>query len=274
MSAVRDVDITTYDGLKLKGTFYSVGPKKPCIVMSHGFSGHRDHFLPDLAANEGLPRCEADPVKQTRDYLDVFNFAAVIPEVDPTKIVYWGFSLSGGNAICAAAINKSLAGIISQVLFVSGGSMARITGAPKSLLVSHRTPNSEIQIPIYPSSVEEVLDSTTKAILKDARAVKFAEEITRRGYSYDKTATLQSLTNTIMHEPMGVIHHISPTPLLMIVADINVCIYTHFQLEAFKKELYPKALKIVKGAGHFYLYYGKRFQEVVNMQLKFLKIMF
>ncbi|KAF5674614.1 cutinase transcription factor 1 alpha [Fusarium circinatum] len=293
MAAVRDVDILTYDGLKLKGTFYSVRTNKPCIVMSHGFSGHRDHFLPELAAkfneagygamvydnrcwgdSEGLPRCEADPVKQTRDYLDVFNFAAALPEVDPTKIVYWGSSLSGGNAICAAAMNKSLAGIISQVPFVSGGSMARITGAPKSLLVSRRTPNSEIQIPIYPNSVEEVQDGTTKAILKDAGAVEFAEEMTRRGYSYDKTATLQSLTNTIMHEPTGVIHHISPTPLLMIVADDDVCTYTHLQLEAFEKALQPKTLMIVKGTGHFDLYYGKRFQEVVGMQLEFLRSIF
>ncbi|CVK91848.1 related to hydrolases of the alpha/beta superfamily [Fusarium mangiferae] len=290
MTSIRDVDITTYDGLNLKGTFYSVGSNKPCIIMTHGFSGHRDHFLPELAAkfndagygalvydnrcwgdSEGLPRAEADPVKQSRDYLDAFNFAAALPDVDPTKVVYWGSSLSGGNAIVAASMNKSLAGIISQVPFVSGGSMARLTAAPKPILVAQRTPNSEIHIPIYPSSVEEVRDGTTKAILKDEGAVEFAAEMARRGYSYDKTATLQSLTNTIMHEPTGVIHHISPTPLLMVLADDDVCTYTHLQLEAFEKALHPKTLRIVKGSGHFDLYYGKRFQEVVAMQLEFLK---
>ncbi|RKK89338.1 hypothetical protein BFJ70_g13528 [Fusarium oxysporum] len=261
--------------------------------MTHGFSGHREQFLPELAAkfndagygalvydnrcwgeSEGLPRCEADPAKQSRDYLDAFNFAAALPDVDPTKVVYWGSSLSGGNAICAASMNKSLAGIISQVPFVSGGSMARITGAPESVLVSHRVPKSEIQIPIYPNFVEEVQDGTTKAILKDAGAVEFAEEMARRGYSYDKTATLQSMVNTIMHEPTGVIHHISPTPLLMIVADDDVCTYTHLQLEAFEKALHPKTLKVIKGIGHFDLYYGKRFQEVVDVQLEFLKSIF
>ncbi|KAF4952480.1 hypothetical protein FGADI_6714 [Fusarium gaditjirri] len=293
MAAIRDVDFTTYDGLKLKGTLYSVGPKKPCIIMTHGFSGHRDHFLPELAAkfneagygalvydnrcwgeSEGLPRAEADPVKQARDYLDAFNFATTLPEVDPTKIVYWGSSLSGGNAIVAASMNKSLAGIISQVPFISGGSMARITGAPKSILVAQRHPEADIKIPIYPSSIEEVQDGTSKAILKDAGAVEFAAEMGRRGYDYDKLATLQSLTNTIMYEPTGVIHHISPTPLLMVVADDDVCTYTHLQLEAFEKALHPKTLKVIKGAGHFDLYYGKRFQEVVDVQLEFLKSIF
>ncbi|EXK27065.1 hypothetical protein FOMG_16328 [Fusarium oxysporum f. sp. melonis 26406] len=152
--------------------------------------------------------------------------------------------------------------------------MARITGAPKSVLVSHRVPKSEIQIPIYTNSIEEVQDGTTKAILKDAGAVEFEEEMARRGYSYDKTAPLQSMVNTIMHEPTGVIHPISPTPLLMIVADDDVCTYTHLQLEAFEKALHPKTLKLIKGTGHFDLYYGKRFQEVVDVQLEFLKSIF
>jgi hypothetical protein len=36
MAKIQDVDIPTYDGLKLKGTFYSVGAKKPCIILSSG----------------------------------------------------------------------------------------------------------------------------------------------------------------------------------------------------------------------------------------------
>lgn len=99
-------------------------------------------------------------MKQSRDYLDAFNFAAALPDVDPTKIVYWGSSLSGGNAIVAASMNKSPVNIISQVPFVSGGSIARLTTAPKPILVAQRTPNSEIHTPIYPSSVEEVRDGT------------------------------------------------------------------------------------------------------------------
>ncbi|KAI1009517.1 hypothetical protein LB504_002986 [Fusarium proliferatum] len=266
MASIRDVNFTTYHGLNLEGTLYSVGPKKPCIMMTHRFSGHRDHFLPELAAkfndagygalvydnrcwgdSEGLPRAEDDPVKRSRDYLDAFNFAAALPDADPTKIVYWGSSLSGGNAIVAASMNKSLAGIISHVPFVSGGSMARLTlcrGGPRW---GHQ------------------------GYSERCWSVKFAAEIGRRGYSYDKTAALQSLTNTIMHESMGVIHHISPTPLLMVLADDDVCTYTHLQLEAFEKALHPNTLKIVKGNGHFDLYYGKRFQEVVDMQLEFLK---
>jgi FixJ family two-component response regulator len=38
MVSHKDVDIPTYDGLKLKGTLFSVGQKMPCIIMSSGVS--------------------------------------------------------------------------------------------------------------------------------------------------------------------------------------------------------------------------------------------
>jgi hypothetical protein len=38
MASHKHVDIPTYDGLKLKGTLFSVGQKKPCIIMSSGVS--------------------------------------------------------------------------------------------------------------------------------------------------------------------------------------------------------------------------------------------
>lgn len=38
MASMQDVDIPTYDGLKLKGTLYSVGAKKPLIILTSGVS--------------------------------------------------------------------------------------------------------------------------------------------------------------------------------------------------------------------------------------------
>lgn len=224
-----------------------------------------------LGDSEGLPRDEVDPVLQTRDYLDVFNYAAAHPDVDPSKIVYWGSSFSGGNAICAAAVNRSIAGLIVQVPFVSGEATSRLPGAQPDLLISNRHPGSEARVPVWPSSAEEVINGTCKAVLKDCGAIPFMAETTRRGMSYIKTVTLQSLTNTLLHEPMAYIHRVSPTPLLMIIGDRDVTIPTHLQLEAFEKALQPKTLKFLKGAGHFEPYYGETFEENVTYQLEFLK---
>jgi len=41
MASSREVDIPTYDGLKLKGTLFTAGEKKPCVIMSSGVSQNR-----------------------------------------------------------------------------------------------------------------------------------------------------------------------------------------------------------------------------------------
>ncbi|RFN48882.1 hypothetical protein FIE12Z_6937 [Fusarium flagelliforme] len=290
MANIQDVDIPTYDGIKLRGTLYSVGAKRPCIIMSSGFSGTRDHFLPEFAArfnaagyaalafdnrcwgdSEGLPRDEVDPTLQARDYLDVYNFAAAHPDVDSSKIVYWGSSMSGGNAICAAVMNKSIAALVVQVPFVSGEAISRLPGPPADLFISNRHAGSEARVPVWPKSAEEVLNGSFKGVLKDVGAIPFIEETTRRGMKHTETCTLQSLSNITLHEPMAYIHRISPTPMLMVVGDRDVTIPTHLQLEAYEKALQPKTLKIVKGAGHFEPYYGPSFEENIAAQVEFLK---
>ena len=70
--------------------------------------------------SEGEPRLEVDPYMQQQDYLDAFDYAASIPEVDGNRIAYWGTSFSGGNVIVAAAVDKRIKAAVVQCPFVSG----------------------------------------------------------------------------------------------------------------------------------------------------------
>lgn len=215
---------------------------------------------------------------QTRDYFDVFSFAITLPEIDPAKIVYWGSSMSGGNAICAAAINKNIAGVILQVPFVSGEAITRVPGMSSGSLLLDRTQSintgSPSQVPIFPSSMEELTSGVSHAVLKDPEALPFTEEMERRGLEWAKFSSLQSLTYTILHEPQAYIHRISPTPMLMIVAEKDIITQTHLQLAAFEKALQPKKLEILKGAGHFTPYFGEGFEQNIKVQIRFLNGVF
>lgn len=225
--------------------------------------------------SEGATRNEVDPWLQTRDFLDVFNFATTLPEVDGTKIVYWGSSMSGGNAICAAAVNKNLAGVILQVPFVSGESIASLPGVNPGLLVLERGQAGRSQeVPILPTSQEDITNGLSRVVLKDPSSLEFQEEMRRRGLEWVKNCTTQSLLYTMLHEPMAYIHRISPTPMLMIVADQDTTTQTHLQLQAFEKALQPKRLKILKGQSHFGPYFGAAFEENIKEQIDFLKRLF
>ena len=72
-----------------------------------------------LGASESTPQYHVKPYLQTRDMVDAFDHATALPEVDPGRDVFWGSSVSGGNAICATMIEKRVATFAAQVSYVS-----------------------------------------------------------------------------------------------------------------------------------------------------------
>lgn len=222
-----------------------------------------------------MPRNHVEPQLQTRDYIDAFDFASTLPEVDPTRIVFWGSSMSGGNAICAAALEKRVSAVIAQVPFVSG-ELASANFAPLLPMFlgergAVRQGAAAARVPIIPESMEEALSGASKAILKDPAAVIFDQEMARRGYTREKLVTLQSSVALVLHEPRAVIHRIAPIPILMVVADSDQTIPISGQLSMYQQAMEPKRLHIVKNASHFDLYHGSHFEENIRAQLDFLK---
>jgi len=129
-------------------------------LISTKLAGLKEQFLPSFAerfqaagysvllydhrnwgSSDGLPRSETDPIQQSRDFSDAFDFVASLEEVDNTKIVYWGTSMSGGAVLHAAALDKRIRAVISQVPFVSGESISALfaTMAPLSTLADSRS---------------------------------------------------------------------------------------------------------------------------------------
>ncbi|PYH86744.1 alpha/beta-hydrolase [Aspergillus uvarum CBS 121591] len=291
------VHFTAYDGLRLAGILYSAGEQRPCVIMTNGFSGLKEQFLPDFAArfnaagytvliydnrcwgeSEGTPRNEVDPLLQTRDYYDAFNYATTLPSVDATKIVYWGSSMSGGNALVATAVNKCVKAVICQVPFVSAEPMIPASTVLCRTLLQDRASiirgKMPLMGPILPASLEEVVLGTSKAILKDASAVVFVEEMNRRGLKIETFVTLQSLLHGVGNEPAAWVRRIAPRPMLMVVADQDVTCPVETQLAVFNQALHPKTLHILKDTSHFDPYFGPAFEENVQVQLNFLKDVF
>lgn len=72
------------------------------------------------------------------------------------------------------------------------------------------------------------------------------------------------------YDPSFHIHHISPTPLLMTVADSDILTPTDMALAAYARALEPKELHIIPG-GHFDGYSGPNFELNAGRQVQFLK---
>ncbi|HWU31613.1 MAG TPA: alpha/beta hydrolase, partial [Marmoricola sp.] len=111
----------------------------PIVVMAHGLGGTKDSGLLPFAeafaqagldafvfdyrcfgSSDGLPRQHVSLDGQVDDYRAAMTAAAVLPGVDPSRIVLWGVSLAGGHVLRAAADRQDVAAVISVVPMVDG----------------------------------------------------------------------------------------------------------------------------------------------------------
>lgn len=108
----------------------------PAVVMAHGLSGTRRDRLGPFAerfATAGYGAVVFDhrgfgdsgdepdlfePSRQQQDWRAAIAFARSLAEVDPERIVTFGSSMGGGNALAAAAADPGVAAAISQVPFL------------------------------------------------------------------------------------------------------------------------------------------------------------
>ena len=89
-------------------------------------------------------------------------------------------------------------------------------------------------------------------------------EVVYEAYSYFSVELLRA------NDPSHMIHRISPTPLLMTVAQNDTLTPIEIALESYSRAREPKALNIIPG-GHFDGYTGANFLPNITKQVEFLR---
>lgn len=109
---------------------------RPLVVMAHGLSGTRRDRLGAFAARFADHGCFAlvfdhrgfgdsagtpdlfQPARQLEDWARAIAFARRLRSADPDRVVTFGSSMGGGNALAAAARDPRVVAAISQVPFL------------------------------------------------------------------------------------------------------------------------------------------------------------
>ena len=121
-------------GMRCAGWLYrpaNTDGEVPCVVMAHGFALSRHDNLTlyaealvqagagvlvyehrYLGDSEGEPRQRVRISEQLDDRLAAIAFVRTLDGIDPDRIVVWGYSMSAGSAIEAAAADERVAGAI------------------------------------------------------------------------------------------------------------------------------------------------------------------
>ena len=277
--ARRDIEFDA-EGVTLRGWFYAAeGTSAPAaaVVMSHGFSAVKEMYLDSFAevfaaaglnvlvydnrcfgASEGEPRQEIDPWAQVRDYRHAITYASTLPEVDPERIGIWGSSYSGGHVLVVAATDRRVKAAVSQVPLVSGHDNFRalvradfITGF-REQFDADRLARFRGQAPAMVPVVDK--DPLAPSALPTPDSWEwFSQTGSLRAPAWRNEVTLRSVEMFTEYEPGTYLPYISPTPLLMLVAEGDHLVPSELAIAAFDRAHQPKELVILPG-GHFDAY--------------------
>jgi fermentation-respiration switch protein FrsA (DUF1100 family) len=267
-------------GLRCRGLKYlpanlKTGEKRPCIVLAHGFSAVKEMYFTDYAEafadagfvalvfdyryqgeSEGEPRGQIFPWEQIEDFRNAITFAQMQPETNPDRIGVFGSSYSGGHVICLGALDRRIKAVACQVPLIDGWAnfqaiVPRAAGAGMlKLLEADR-------IERYKSGAVNylpVVAADNNAVLNTSDSYQwFTETHQSRAPRWENRTTFESVEKFIEYSPAVYLTRVSPTPLLMMVAENDVLTPTDLAIAGFAQAREPKKLVVLPG-GHFDAY--------------------
>jgi uncharacterized protein len=276
----RDVSFHS-QGLKLAAWYYvprglKADEKRPAIVMAHGFSAPKEALLQNFAdrfaaagfvvlvfdyrylgASEGEPRNQIFPHEQIEDYRNAITWTQMQKEVKAEKIGVWGTSYSGAHVLHLGAFDRRVKAVVSQVMLVDGpANAARLNRADNLPLVAGFLAEDRAQR--YTTGKVNYLpvvapDGQPSALPTPESHDFFMKVVAPNASRWENRVTLESMERFLEYNPAANIHRISPTPLLMVVADDDRLTPTDLAIEAYQRAREPKRLVMFKG-GHFDAY--------------------
>lgn len=275
----RDIEISA-EGATLRGWLYlpdGTREAAPAVVMAHGFSAVKEMYLDQYAevfcaaglatlvfdnrnfgASSGEPRYEIDPWQQVRDYRHALTWLTQQPRIDRARIGVWGSSYSGGHALVLGAIDRRIKCVVSQVPLVSGSRnlkrlvRADMFGSLRQQFDADREARFKGAAPMMIPVVTE--NPLGPAALPTADSWTWFTETGRtRALSWHNQVTLRTVEMLGEYEPASYVEQISPTPLLMLIAEGDHLAVADEAFAAYNRALEPKKLLVLKG-GHFDAY--------------------
>ncbi|KAK5080866.1 hypothetical protein LTR05_008182 [Lithohypha guttulata] len=275
-SALKEMDLNTF------AEYFTSKLSLTCLVYDNRGFG-------DSNTKEGQPRQEIIPAQQTSDYSDAITYAQTRAEVDSKKIGIWGSSYSGGHVLWVGAVDKRVKAVLCQVPCVDGYSNFNrlirpdFTSGLNELFEQGPQETFDLN-----TDYEVRKDRHARAAGKPAGTLPVVDENPQapsalptpdsytfftawgKKSSWKNEVTVKSIEAFREYNPSAHIHHISPTPLLMTVAQNDVLTPTDLALEAYSRAREPKQLHLLPG-GHFDGYSGANFEKNANTQAEFLQ---
>ena len=274
------------EGDVLRGWLYTpddADKPVPTVVMAHGFSAVKEMYLDKYAEvfseaglgalvfdnrnfgeSEGEPRYEIDPWQQVRDYRHAITYAITRDEVDSDRIGVWGSSYSGGHVLTVGAFENRVSAVVSQVPLTDGYHNVRRLVRP-DIMSQFEEQFDQDRLARFHGEEPTMVPVVSEDLLGDAALPTqdsyewFTETKEKRAPNWENKVTLKTVEMLREYSPIHYVDRISPTPLLMIIAERDHLAVADRAFQAYEQASEPKKIITLDG-GHFDAYVEK-FEE-------------
>ncbi|KAI9658403.1 MAG: hypothetical protein M1821_002536 [Bathelium mastoideum] len=288
----EDVSFSTIDGLTLRGTLYPAGKHGPAVILTPGFNCTKDMFIPDVAlyfqqagftalsydprgigSSDGKPRNDIDPTKQVEDYSDALTFLSEQAFVDPTKIIFWGFSFGATVTLCSAALDRRAKAVIAVCPLTkfeyTEEKRPKVLAKAIQDRISQTKGNSPFYIPMLTEQGENPAGFGVGVEKDNYRLLTGAKETIAP--TFENRTTIQTYYRLFAWQPFDLWKHLSPTPVMFLVPGNDVVSPPELQQQHFEGLAEPKSLYIEPDKGHMDILSGESFSRLMEIQITFIK---
>jgi uncharacterized protein len=264
----------------------------PVVVMCHGFSGVKELLIPfaerfvaaglavllydhrNTGTSDGLPRQDIDPVAQIRDMRHAITWCQLQGQLDADRIGIWGTSYSGGHVLAVAASDRRVKCVVSQVPLVKGiDNLQR--ALPNEAYPAFLAQLDAARVAEYQGGAPATMpvssaDPATPSAFPGARTWFYltGQARSEAAATWRNEVTVRSIDHILGYDVSPFVPHISPTPLLLLVASVDISTPADLALSTYLTALEPK--KVVVLPDDHYSPYMEDFEQASTAATEWL----
>jgi uncharacterized protein len=276
------------EGTRLSGNLFlpdglRQNEKRAGIVLCHGYTGVRNLYLPDTAkalTNAGYivltfdykgwgdsdgPKSRLSPYGRVIDSQSALTFLGAQPMVDADRLGIYGTSYGGATVVWTAAVDPRVKAVVSVVGIGHGRRWMRSVRRPDEFADLLRLSAAD-RVRRVMTGQSEFADRNT-VLLPDRQSAELATAARRGNPGAVGEIPLEFIDDTLGFHPEWIVDKIAPRPLLLITCDDDRLVPPEESESLYAHAGEPKKLVMLKGWGHYEVYTGEAFRQVIEPTL-------
>jgi dipeptidyl aminopeptidase/acylaminoacyl peptidase len=273
------------EGTRLSGDLFlpdglATGEQRAGIVLCHGYTGVRNLYLPDTAkaltdagyvvltfdykgwGDSDGPKSRLSPYGRVIDSQAALTFLGAQSMVDADRLGLYGTSYGGATVVWVAAVDPRVKAVVSVVGVGHGRRWMRSVRRPDEF-ADLMTRSAADRLRRVMTGQSEFADRNT-VLLPDRQSAELAAAARRGNPAAVGEIPLEFIDDTLGFHPEWIVDKIAPRPALFITSDDDRLVPPEESEALYARAGEPKKLIVLKGWGHYEVYTGEAFRQVIE----------